>query len=177
MKTRHGSRMEGLEELVRQWGGLPAKVCLRLTGARDEDLEQIGWVGIVEAYDNYDAGRVLPQTYFFIAAHHRMLAELRRRKREPQQDRLDKEVELPVQVRESVQNWRTETLRADLHREIEDAMQRLPFDSQRVLYLRFWLQMPWDEIAARMQRRPITVKVRCKDALLILRKRLSYLEE
>jgi DNA-directed RNA polymerase specialized sigma24 family protein len=90
---------------------------------------------------------------------------------------LDEGVELPVQVRESVQNWRTEKMRADLHREIEDAMQRLPFDSQRVLYLRFWLQMPWDEIAARMQRRPITVKVRCKDALLILRKRLSYLEE
>lgn len=190
----------GLEDLVRKWDDIPAHVCMQLVGARDEDLEQMGWLGIVEQWPYYDEHRAQPSTFMTIAARTRMLGEIKREKRRREittftflaeidaedewsegfslqgMDRLEEKQLHEVSLK-SEQEWRWRQQETDVSREVKEAMDELPQESREIVYLRFWQGLDWRELGEHYHVHPKTVKYRLNTTLRALRARLSFLEE
>lgn len=70
--------VKSVEEVLKAYDYLPGAIAVKLTGHRDEDLEQIARIKLFQSYGHFD-GSSHPRTFYFNTARVAMIDELRRR--------------------------------------------------------------------------------------------------
>lgn len=178
-----------VEEVLERWHYYPEQLVRRVTGRRDEDLEQICRVKFFTAYtDHYDPAASAPQTFFWNTAWKAVIDELRKRQRR-------KNAEISIEVMNSGEDddapvWEPKALdyydparhvkQWVLEDTVRRVMQTLPdkfgrkrgTQMQLIVWLKFYEDMEQKMIARQLRLSESTVSTELKVALLAMREEI-----
>lgn len=163
--------LQAWESLVRRHEGRLYNFCLRLTGDADEalDLMQEVFLGVYRNLSSF-RGDAKFTSWMFRIAHNKAIDQLRRRQASPVLAMHDEQ--LPEAV--NVELGPAEQLQADQQsRRILHLLQQLDDEQRRIVELKIYQSMTFDEIAGLEHISPNTAKTRFYTALRKLKGRLE----
>ena len=159
-------------------------------GVTIEDLEQTGYLAMVEAADRYDPGKAAFSTYL-VQYLHKYFQEASGRLYQTTngqlmpKDALDVSISLNMPLDDDekaelmeiiadptaiLDNVEAKICNEQLQKAVEDALRELPEDQTSVMHCRFWENLTYEETAVRLGRGTGSVRAMEEKAIRTLRK-------
>jgi RNA polymerase sigma factor (sigma-70 family) len=164
-RWRAGERAAGEELFARYFDDMYRFFSTKIDGDIDE-LVQSTFLACVRAKDQF-RGDASFTTYLYTVARHTLYRQYRHRRRHD--ERLDFHI---TSVAELVTTPRSALARNQAHRELLEAMCRLPVETQMLLELHYWEDLDAAALGEIFESPPTTIRTRLRRARIALREQL-----
>jgi RNA polymerase sigma factor (sigma-70 family) len=165
-RWRAGDQKAGQDLFARYFDDIYRFFTTKYDGDIDE-LVQTTFLACVQARDQF-RGEASFRTYLYTVARHALFRQYRHRRRHD--DRLDFHI---TSVAQLVTTPRSVIARNQAHRELIEALCRLPLETQMLLELHYWEEVDISSLATIFESPPPTIRTRLRRARLALRDQLQ----